>query len=59
MTKAEQRKMARLEAENAALRDRLARIQSHDTNTIRKSVAYEIAMREVLETIREAQEFAA
>jgi cell division protein FtsB len=58
MTKAEARKLARLEAENAELRAKLARIQSGDFDLIRETCAYRAAMAEIAETITTMKEFA-
>lgn len=58
MTKAEARKMARLEAENAELRATLDRVSPMHMDTIREACAYRVAIREIMETITEAREFA-
>lgn len=58
MTKAEARKMARLEQENAALRAKLARIQSHDMDSVRELCAYRVAFAEIAEVMESAKEFA-
>lgn len=54
MTKAEARKMLRLEAENAELRDNMRR----QYKIIREACAYRVAIAEILATIEEAKEFA-
>lgn len=58
LTKAESRKLARLEAENAELRETLSRIQSRSMDSVRGLVAYRVAFAEMAELMAEAKEFA-
>ena len=57
MTKAESRKMARLEEENAMLKEHLARSRTMELQTIREAIAYRIAAREIDESISAARAY--
>jgi phosphate uptake regulator len=58
MTKAEARKMMRLDAENEELRATIDLIQCGSAKLIREAVSYRVAIREIEEIIAEAKEFA-
>lgn len=57
MTKAEARKMARLEAENKALREALENVHRGQFSQIREAVAWRVAIDDISKTIAETREF--